>query len=140
MDEKEIIEQALFSDTSRYQDIMERPYQPSKGHLPMTEEDRAGQFAPFAALTGFGSLIQEKAAVYAHKDYLPANVQQRLFEQLTYLAGSGQPVVINYFNDRVGYYEEFVDQVTVVKSERGRVFFQTHLSLPIANVKEIRPK
>lgn len=140
MDEKEIIEQELFSDTSRYQDIMDRPYQQSKGHLPMAREDRAGQFAPFAALTGFGSLIQKKAAIYAHKDYLPAAVSQQIFEQLTYLAGSGQSVVINYFNDEVGYYEEFTDQVTVVKPARGRVFFQEHPSLAIANVKAIRTK
>ena len=49
MDEKEIIEQKLFTDTSRYNDIMKRPYQHSKGHLPMPQSDRAGQFSPFAA-------------------------------------------------------------------------------------------
>lgn len=138
MNEKEIIERQLFSDTSRYADIMDRPYQPSKGHLPMMREDRAGQFSPFAALTGFNNLIQKKAAIYTHKKYLSASQERLIHQRLHALAGIRQIVTINYFNDEVGYYEEFKDEITVVKEERGRVFFKEHLSLPIANVKEIR--
>jgi len=45
----------------RYDDIinMERPV--SKKHPPMSMEGRAGQFAPFAALTGFEEQIDETA-------------------------------------------------------------------------------
>ena len=46
-------EQAQFNDTSRYNDIMDMPRHVSHAHLPMTGRDRAGQFAPFAALTGY---------------------------------------------------------------------------------------
>lgn len=140
MDEKEIIERELFSDTSRFNDIIDRPYQHSKGHMPMAREDRAGQFSPFAALTGFNNLIQKKATIYAHKKYLPAKQERHILQQLQELAGQRQPVVFNFFNDESGYYEEFTDEVTVVKTERGRVFFQEHPSIPIANVKAIRKK
>ena len=136
MDEKEIIEQKLFTDTSRYNDIMKRPYQHSKGHLPMPQSDRAGQFSPFAALTGFNNLIHQKAVIYSHKKYLPAKVH--LLNVLQSLAGTKQTVVINYFNDEVGYYEEFRDQVSVVKPERGRVFFNHHSAIALANIKQVR--
>ncbi|WP_242335525.1 hypothetical protein [Limosilactobacillus urinaemulieris] len=138
MNEKEIIEQKLFSDTSQYNDIMKRPYQHSKGHMPMLQSDRAGQFSPFAALTGFNNLIHQKALIYSHKKYLPAKVQTHLLSVLQSLAGTKQTVVINYFNDEVGYYEEFRDQVSVVKLERGRVFFNHHPAIALANIKQVR--
>ncbi|MCI1974753.1 MAG: YolD-like family protein [Limosilactobacillus sp.] len=138
MDEKEIIERELFSDTSQYNDIIKRPYQQSKGHMPMMKEDRAGQFSPFAALTGFGSLIQKKAEIYAHKKYLSADEERTIFNKLQLAVRSKQPVTINYFNDTVGYYEEFHDQVSKIKPERGRVFFNDHSSVVIANIKQVR--
>ena len=138
MDEKEIIEQKLFTDTSRYNDIMKRPYQHSKGHLPMPQSDRAGQFSPFAASTGFNNLIHQKAVIYSHKKYLPAKVEAHLLNVLQSLVGTKQTVVINYFNDDVGYYEEFRDQVSVVKPERGRVFFNYHSAIALANIKQVR--
>lgn len=39
MDEKKLIEKQIFNDTSQYQDIMDRPYQPSKRHLAMNQLD-----------------------------------------------------------------------------------------------------
>lgn len=138
MDEKEIIEQQLFSDTSRYADLMNRPYQQSKGHLPMPQIDRAGQFAPFAALTGFNNLIHQKAQIYSHKKYLSAKTEKRLLGTLQSLAGTNRVVTINYFNDEVGYYEEFCDQITVVKAERGKVFFAHHPAVALANIKAVR--
>ncbi|MCS6105777.1 hypothetical protein [Clostridium botulinum] len=60
MDEKKLIEQQIFNDTSKYQDIMNLPYHVSKRHLPMAQIDRAAQFAPFSALDRFNSLIKEK--------------------------------------------------------------------------------
>ncbi|MBB1062463.1 hypothetical protein [Limosilactobacillus fastidiosus] len=138
IDEKKIIEQKLFSDTSLYNDIINRPYQPSKGHLPMPRSDRAGQFAPFAALTGFGNLIQKKAEIYTHKKYLSASAERRIIKKLQMLAGTKITVTINYFNDEVGFYEEFCDQVSTVKVERGKVFFNQRSAIAIANIKEVR--
>lgn len=138
MDEKEIIERELFSDTSRYNDVIDRPYQQSKGHLPMLQSDRAGQFSPFAALTGFGSLIQKKAEIYARKKYLSASKERQILIKLNSLAGTRKTAIINYFNDETGYYEEFSDQVSVVKPERGRIFFNHCPSIPIANIREVR--
>lgn len=138
MDEKIIIEQKLFSDTSRYNDIINRPYQPSRGHLPMPQSARAGQFSPFAALTGFNNLIHQKAEVYSHKRYLSAKEEGQLFRTLQSLAGTNQLVTINYFNDETGYYEEFRDQISIIKPERGRIFFNHHSAIALVNIKQVR--
>lgn len=51
------IEKSLFSDTSKYRDIINTPRHVSQAHTPMTNEDRAAQFSPFAALTGYHQLL-----------------------------------------------------------------------------------
>ena len=43
----------------KYDDIIHLPHPVSKRHPQMTVHDRAAQFAPFAALTGFGGEIEK---------------------------------------------------------------------------------
>ena len=42
-----------------YDDIINLPRHVSKKHKSMSIEDRAAQFAPFAALTGFEEAVEE---------------------------------------------------------------------------------
>ena len=42
-----------------YDDIIHLPHPTSKKHPRMSMEERAAQFSPFAALTGFGGVIRE---------------------------------------------------------------------------------
>ncbi len=44
-----------------YEDIIDLPHHVSKKHPRMSMQDRAAQFAPFAALTGHGDAIRETA-------------------------------------------------------------------------------
>lgn len=46
----------------RYADIIDLPHHTSAKHPPMSAEQRAAQFAPFAALTGFGDMVADTAA------------------------------------------------------------------------------
>ena len=45
--------------TNKYDSIMNLPHHVSKAHPQMPMSDRAAQFAPFAALTGYDSAIKE---------------------------------------------------------------------------------
>lgn len=45
----------------QYEDIVNRPHPVSQKHPPMSMLDRAAQFAPFAALTGYDEVIRETA-------------------------------------------------------------------------------
>ena len=42
-----------------YDDIIDLPHPTSKKHPRMSMGERAAQFSPFAALTGFGEVIRE---------------------------------------------------------------------------------
>lgn len=44
-----------------YEDIIDLPHHVSAKHPRMSMQDRAAQFAPFAALTGHGDAIRETA-------------------------------------------------------------------------------
>ena len=44
-----------------YEDIINLPHYEPKNHPRMSIESRAAQFAPFAALTGYGDLVKETA-------------------------------------------------------------------------------
>ena len=48
-------------DPRRYDDIIDLPRHVSARHRPMSMQDRAAQFSPFAALTGYGDAIAETA-------------------------------------------------------------------------------
>lgn len=48
-------------DTHKYDDIIDLPHPVSPKHPRMSLEDRAAQFSPFAALTGYEAAISEAA-------------------------------------------------------------------------------
>ena len=47
--------------TDKYEDIIHLPHPTSKKHPRMSLENRAAQFAPFAALTGYDAMVGETA-------------------------------------------------------------------------------
>lgn len=44
-----------------YDDIAALPHHQSQRHAHMARRDRAAQFSPFAALTGYGEAVEETA-------------------------------------------------------------------------------
>lgn len=137
MDEKKLIEKQIFNDTSQYQDIMDRPYQPSKRHLAMNQLDRAAQFAPFGALEGFKDLIQNKTSDFARKKYSSAEDEQLINRQLRYLQIHPKLVDVTYFNDASGYYDHLTGRLQKIETKKGRVSFDD-TSIVILNIRSIK--
>lgn len=54
-------EKAETASAADYADIINLPHHVSAVHPPMPVEDRAAQFAPFAALSGYEGAIRETA-------------------------------------------------------------------------------
>ncbi|MBD5807240.1 hypothetical protein EAI26_05945 [Lactobacillus sp. 0.1XD8-4] len=142
MKDKEQIEEALFSDTSAYQDIMDCPRPQSRAHLPMLREDRAAQFAPFAALTGYHKLLSEVGSRYRHKDYSTINTGRRLQAQLAKIKRLKlRPVLkVEYFNGQTGYYEEYTGQLQRINSSTHKLIFNDGVKIIIQNIRKIQEK
>ena len=66
----------------RYDDIINLPHPVSRSHPRMTVQNRAAQFAPFAALTGYGDAVNETARLTDQKMELDENNKQILDEKL----------------------------------------------------------
>lgn len=87
-------------DTHQYDDIINLPHHTSVKHKRMDRENRAAQFSPFAALTGYNDAIGEEARLTDYKrdfteDYKSEidNVLQKINQSI-----SQHPLVkITYF-------------------------------------------
>ena len=86
-------------DTSRYDDILHlpRPVSPTRRHMPPLE--RAAQFSPFAALTGYEDAIAETVRLTEEKNELGEWEQAELDKKLRLLmAASNHPLItVTYF-------------------------------------------
>lgn len=83
--------------SGKYDDIinMERPV--SRRHPPMPLANRAAQFAPFAALTGYEAVIEEAARLTARQIELDEDAKAEINRQLLALAArtdAGEPVQV----------------------------------------------
>lgn len=59
----------IYNLTNDYDDIINHPHHVSKKHPPMSMLERAAQFAPFAALTGYDAAIDDTKRK-VEEDYL----------------------------------------------------------------------
>lgn len=84
----------------QYDDIIHLPHyqSPTRAHMPLY--DRAAQFAPFAALTGYGAAIRETARLTESRIELTESEKAELDLRLQLLADhlSDQPEIrLTYF-------------------------------------------
>ena len=77
--------------SGKYDDIIELQRPVSRKHPPMPMEERAAQFSPFAALTGYENVIQEAARLTARKLELDEDVKQEINRSLAVLAARTDP-------------------------------------------------
>ena len=83
---------------SKYDDIINLPHHRSKTHPHMPLIDRAAQFAPFAALTGYGDAIDETARLTDGRPELSDQQLAELNDRLLQIMAKPNTVVrITYF-------------------------------------------
>lgn len=73
--------------SGKYDDIINMPHHVSTRHQRMSQSDRAAQFSPFSALTGYEAALSESARVTDERIELDEQEQQRLDEKLNLLRG-----------------------------------------------------
>ena len=64
--------------SGKYDDIIDLPHPTSKKHPRMTMVNRAAQFSPFAALTGYDAAIRETARVTENRRELSEDAVDEL--------------------------------------------------------------
>ncbi len=85
-----------------YKDIIDLPHHQSSKHPHMSLYDRAAQFAPFAALTGYEDMVHEEARVTDSAITLGEAITDRLNQKLSLISdaikkGHRPTLAITYF-------------------------------------------
>ena len=82
-----------------YGDIIDREYEPDPARPRMARLNRAAQFSPFAALTGYGDLIDESERHTDARASLDDDEKAELARRLTALLGAqkGRAARFTYF-------------------------------------------
>lgn len=66
-----------------YDDILLLPHHVSEKHPPMSRLDRAAQFSPFAALTGYEAAVEETARLTDRRIELDEGEKEAIDQRLT---------------------------------------------------------
>ena len=104
---------------SKYDDIIDLERPRSKKHIPMTIENRAAQFAPFSALTGYNEAVRETARITDGKKILSEGIKEIINEKLNYIKNNIKridEVTITYFlKDKKKSGGKYVNVTGIVK-------------------------
>ena len=115
------------TDFSKYEDMLYRKRPVSRNHPPMDLMDRAAQFSPFAALTGYGDAVKETARQTEQRRELDEYEKAALDEQLRELEAQ-MKATITYFvpDDRKegGAYRTVRGMVRKMDHARRRIFLE----------------
>ncbi|MGI6265142.1 MAG: hypothetical protein ACOYJY_06745, partial [Acutalibacteraceae bacterium] len=88
------------NDEHKYDDMIDRPHPVSPTRKRMSAVERAAQFSPFAALTGYEAVVAESARRTDQRIELTEESKLALDERLRMLAdaaGDGPTAAVTYF-------------------------------------------
>ena len=127
-----------------YDDIIRLPHPTSRKHPRMSLEERAAQFAPFAALTGFGGVIRETGRLTDKQVELGESDQVELERVLTFLDSQEEehPMIkVTYFLPDT--YKEGGTYVTVtghlkrIDQVEGALLLWEGVRVPIQDIRSV---
>ena len=125
-----------------YDDIINLPRPVSRFHKPMPLEKRAGQFAPFAALTGHGDAISDTGRVVDSRIELSDHEQQRLSDSLRHIMAVPEckrPLVtVRYFmpdeHKEGGSYLDACGRISKIDADMAVLVFESGLRINLADI------
>lgn len=135
---------AKSNEKFQYEDIINFPHHVSTKHPHMKREDRAAQFSPFAALTGYEEAVKETARITDQKVELEEDATIRLNEKLAILNQyiQFQPkVTITYFqkdsHKSGGSYITKTACIKKIKEYERTIIFVDKSEIAIGDILEI---
>ena len=126
-----------------YEDIINLPHHVSAVHPPMPLSDRAAQFAPFAALTGYGEVIKETARQTDRKPELTEDEKQALDYKLQMAVSlpREKPVVtVTYFvpdGKKAGSYHRIRGKIRKTDTDSGKLIMENGEQIELDLVVDI---
>ena len=133
------------AESHAYDDIIGLPHHRSATHPPMSNHDRAAQFSPFAALTGYGEAVEETARRTEERSEIGESRAARLDEKLRLLLArqAARPVAeVTYFepDERKagGAYVKVTGKVRRVDTQRRLLCFTDGKRISFDDIYDIQ--
>ena len=127
-----------------YEDIINLPHYEPKNHPRMTIEARAAQFAPFAALTGYGDLVKETARLTDTKIELDEEEKNTINNKLQILQNKikelPQATITYFIPDKKksgGEYVTITGAVRKIDEYKGIIILTNKEEIVISEIIEI---
>ena len=131
-------------DKRNYDDILHLTRPVSQKHPPMPIRDRAAQFSPFAALSGYEAAVQEKARLTEKKTELDEEAKARLNEKLQILKEAEEmrpEAEFLYFREDMrkkgGAYRRLCGCVKHVDAHSRTVLLEDGTVIPMRDIADI---
>ena len=128
----------------KYDDMLDMARPVSKTHPPMAPENRAAQFAPFAALQGYGDAVQETGRRTVRRKMLDETEKEEINRKLRFLQESidaQHEVSITYFvpDERKtgGSYRTVTSSVQKMQIMERRLLMRDGTVIPIWEITAI---
>ena len=129
---------------NKYDDIINLPHHVSKTRKPMSLYNRAAQFAPFAALTGYDAAIKETVRLTDRKIQLDEDSQKMINKKIYFISINvkSKPYVniLHFVQDQKksgGTYIIYSGNVRVIDVENKCIIFVDKTKLYFENIYDI---
>ena len=125
-----------------YDDIIDLPHHESKVHPRMPRIERAAQFSPFAALSGYEDAIRETERKTEERRHLDDEALTELDRLLHHLLMKGGSAEITYFvadsRKKGGRYATISGKAVGLRMATGDLLLDSGTSIPIKDIIDIR--
>lgn len=126
---------------SRYDDIINLPHHVSETRTPMPMENRAAQFAPFAALTGHDDAIAETARLTSARHELSPAESEKLSRKLHYALEKEAHITITHFqpdsHKQGGSYRQITGKIKKIDPTEGLLILNDRRAIPLTDILNI---
>ena len=132
------------NDPHRYDDMLRMPHHVSTTRIPMPRLNRAAQFAPFDALTGYSAAIRETARTTEARTELDESARQQLdhrLQQLLQRQAQQPEITVVWFrpDDRKsgGDYPSAIGILEKIDVFRGLLLLKDGPAIPIEDIRHL---
>lgn len=130
--------------SGKYDDIIDLPHPTSKKHPRMSRQNRAAQFSPFAALTGYDAVIKETERNIEEKRILSEDAIAEINENLQLIQEKKNEhphVYISYFEKDIkkegGIYKTIISQYKHLDEYKNILITIDGNEIPIEDISSI---
>ena len=130
---------------SKYDEIINIPHFDPVNHNRMSMTERAAQFSPFAALTGYSESVKETARLTKGKIELSEDIKYEIDMKLQliedHIKEKPEVSVLYFIKDKKksgGDYNEFTGVIRRIDKVNGKIIFQDKKVIDLNDIIDIK--